>query len=238
MLQPLLDAGGGDIAPALTYPLPARVLAAFLHLPDDAWTFLKEWSEELFENEEGRGNDPAKVHAASERLYAYSAELVARRKADPLDPAEDIVTGLLRADGVTEDDVVQVLRLMLTAGHNSTTSALGICILARRARPGRAAPAARRPGLIPSAVDELMRLETPVMAMPRWASRDTELAGRRIAAGDQLFLVWQSANRDPRVLGRHGRRSASSTAARTRTSSSASASIAASATSWRCSSCA
>ena len=70
------------------------------------------------------------MQAASERLYAYSAELVARRKAEPLDPAEDMVTGLLQADGVTEDDVVQVLRLILTAGHNSTTSALGICILA------------------------------------------------------------------------------------------------------------
>jgi len=201
MLQPLLDAGGGDIAPVLTYPLPARVLAAFLHLPDDAWTFLKDWSEELFENEEGRGNDPAKVHAASERLYAYSAELVARRKADPLDPDEDVVTGLLQADGVTEDDVVQVLRLMLTAGHNSTTSALGICILGVARDPDVQRRLRTDPGLIPSAVDELMRLETPVMAMPRWASRDTELAGRRIAAGDQLFLVWQSANRDPEFWG-------------------------------------
>ena len=238
MLQPLLDAGGGDIAPALTYPLPARVLAAFLHLPDDAWTFLKDWSEELFENEEGRGNDPAKVQAASERLYAYSAELVAQRKADPLDPAEDIVTGLLQADGVTEDDVVQVLRLLLTAGHNSTTSALGICILA----VARDADVQRRlrddPSLIPSAVDEFMRLETPVMAMPRWASRDTELCGppdRRGRPAVPRLAVGQSR---PRRSGATRPTSASSTAARTRTSSSATASIAASATSSRCSSCA
>jgi len=196
MLQPLLAAGGGDAAPALTYPLPARVLAAFLHLPEGSWQFLKGWSEELYENEEGRGADPEKVQAASCRLYAYAADLVARRKADPLPPDEDIVSGLLVADGVTDDDVVQVLRLMLTAGHNSTTSALGICILA----VARDADVQRRlrddPALIPSAVDELMRLETPVMAMPRWASRDVELQGRRIAEGDQLFLVWQSANRD------------------------------------------
>ena len=90
---------------------------------------------------------------------------------------------------------------MLTAGHNSTTSALGICILA----VARDADVQRRlrddPALIPSAVDEFMRLETPVMAMPRWASRDTELAGRQIAAGDQLFLVWQSGNRDREFWG-------------------------------------
>lgn len=196
MLQPLLDAGGGDVAPALTYPLPARVLAAFLHLPDDAWRFLKAWSEELFAHEEGRGNNPAKVQDASRRLYEYSAELVARRKAEPLDPGEDLVTGLLQADGVTEDDVVQVLRLMLTAGHNSTTSALGICILAVARDPEVQRRLRAEPSLFPSAVDELMRLETPVMAMPRWASQDTELGGRAIAAGEQLFLVWQSANRD------------------------------------------
>ena len=62
------------------------MLAAFLHLPDGSWGFLKAWSEELFENEEGRGDDPAKVQEASRRFYDYSAELVAQRKADPLDP--------------------------------------------------------------------------------------------------------------------------------------------------------
>jgi len=196
LLQPLLDAGGGDLAPALTYPLPARVLAEFLHLPEGSWEFLKAWSEELYENEEGRGGDAARVQEMSERFYAYAADLVAQRKADPLAPGNDVVSGLLAADGVTEDDVVQVLRLLLTAGHNSTTSALGICVLA----VARSADVQRRlrddPSLIPSAVDEFMRLETPVMAMPRWASRDTELCGREIAAGDQLFLVWQSGNRD------------------------------------------
>ena len=201
LLEPLLRDGGGDVAPALTYPLPARVLAAFLHLPESAWPFLKAWSEELFEHEEGRGNQPAKVQEASKRLYDYSAEVVADRKANPLDPAEDPVSGLLGAEGVTDDDVVQVLRLLLTAGHNSTTSALGICILAVARDPDVQRRLRDDPSLIPSAVDEFMRLETPVMAMPRWASRDTELRGRKIVSGDQLFLVWQSGNRDPDFWG-------------------------------------
>ena len=96
---------------------------------------------------------------------------------------------------------MQVLRLLLTAGHNSTTSALGICILAVARDPDVQRRLRDDPSLIPSAVDEFMRLETPVMAMPRWASRDTELHGRKIASGDQLFLVWQSGNRDPDFWG-------------------------------------
>ena len=58
--------------------------------------FSSGWSEELFENEEGRGDDATRVQEASRRLYEYSAKIVAERKVSPLDPAEDPVTGLLR----------------------------------------------------------------------------------------------------------------------------------------------
>ena len=238
LLEPLLAAGGGDIAPALTYPLPARVLAAFLHLPDSAWGFLKDWSEELFENEEGRGNDPQKVQEASRRLYDYSAELVADRKANPLDPAEDPVTGLLLADGVTEDDVVQVLRLLLTAGHNSTTSALGICILAVARDPGGAAAPPRGAG-----ADPLRRRR--VHASRDAGDGDAALGGARHEperANDRRgrpalprLAVGQPR---PATSGATTPTSASSTGARTRTSSSATACIGASATWSRCSSCA
>ena len=208
MLQPLLDAGGGDIAPALTYPLPARVLADFLHLPEDAWEFLKAWSEELFENEEGRGSDPAK-RARDERavLRVRGRPRGAAQGRSAPDPTRTSSAACSSADGVTEDDVVQVLRLLLTAGHNSTTSALGICILA----VARDADVQRRlrddPSLIPSAVDEFMRLETPVMAMPRWAAARHRAARppdpRRATCSSSS---WQSANRDDGVLGRHRRR--------------------------------
>jgi cytochrome P450 len=90
---------------------------------------------------------------------------------------------------------------MLTAGHNSTTSALGICILAVARDQDIQRRLRAEPGLIPSAIDEFMRLETPVMAMPRWAARDVELRGRQVEQGDQLFLVWQSGNRDPEFWG-------------------------------------
>ena len=80
MLQPLIDAGGGDLAQALTYPLPARVLCAWLGLPDDEWSYLKAIAEELFEAEEGRGDDPATRARCNDELYAYSAPARARAR--------------------------------------------------------------------------------------------------------------------------------------------------------------
>lgn len=188
MLRPLVAAGGGDLAPALTYPLPARVLCAWLGLPDGEWAYLKQIADELYEAEEGRGNDPATRARCNEELYDYSRRLVAER-------IGDLICGLL--EQVEPDDVVQVVRLLIVAGHNSTTGALGNAVL-RLAEDASSQERLRtEPGLVASAVEELLRLDASVQAMPRWANEDTELHGRRIAKGEMVMLHWASANRDP-----------------------------------------
>jgi cytochrome P450 len=199
MLQPLLDAGGGDLAPALTYPLPARVLCAWLGLPEGEWAYLKQIADELYESEEGRGDDPATRARCNEELYAYSRRLVRERVYAPLDPSLDLICGMLRARdrGVTEDDVVQVVRLLIVAGHNSTTGALGNAILRLAADEEAQGRLRAAPELVPPAVEELLRLDASVQAMPRWANEDTELHGRPIAKGEMVMLHWASANRDP-----------------------------------------
>jgi cytochrome P450 len=200
MLDPVLRAGGGDLAEALTYPLPARTLCAWLGLPDGDWMPLKRISEDLFNAEEGRGNQPETVKRCAEALDAYSHRLVQERVQRPRDPELDLITGIIgRSDGVrtmTADDAVALVRLLLVAGHNSTTSALGNCILRIAAEVELQARLRSSPGLLPTAIDELLRLETPVQAVPRWATQDVEVAGRRIRAGEKLMLLLASANRD------------------------------------------
>jgi len=201
MLEPVLDAGGGDLAEALTYPLPARVLCAWLGLPDSEWAYLKRVADELFEAEEGRGDDPETRARCNEELYAYSRRLVRERVEAPLDPEVDLISGLLGASEgdyvVTEDDVVQVVRLLIVAGHNSTTGAIGNCILRLATHPDLQQHLRREPELLPVAVEEFLRLEPSVQAMPRWANEDTELYGRRVRKGEKVMLLWASANRDP-----------------------------------------
>jgi cytochrome P450 len=201
MLEPLIAAGGGDFAPVFTHPLPARVLCAWLGLPDGEWAYLKKVADELFNAEEGRDDDPAVRATCNEELYAYSRRLVHERAERHLDPEIDLISGLLGGtEGdytVTEEDVVQVVRLLIVAGHNSTTGALGNCILRIATHPETQQRLRDEPELVPSAVEELLRLEPSVQAMPRWANDDTELLGREVRAGEKVMLLWASANRDP-----------------------------------------
>ena len=204
MLEPMIAAGGGDLAGELTYPLPARVLCAWLGLPETEWTYLKRVAEDLFNAEEGRGNDPETVRRCAQELDAYSHRLVKERAELPADPAVDLISGIIgRSDGersVTVDDAAQVVRLLLVAGHNSTTSALGNCALRIATDEELQSRLRSEPELVPAAVDELLRLETPVQAVPRWAREDAEVGERTIHAGQKLMLLLASANRDPAVF--------------------------------------
>jgi cytochrome P450 len=201
MLQPLLEAGGGDLAEALSYPLPARTLCLWLGLPDEEWSYLKGVSEKLFHAEEGRGDDPATRATCSEELYDYSRRLVRERVDSPREPGTDLLTDILgESDGVhTVDEAtcVELVRLLLTAGHNSTTGGIGNSIL-RIVREREIQQRLRdQPALIPTAIEEFLRLETPVQAMPRWPNEDVELHGRQLEAGQMVMLFWAAANRDP-----------------------------------------
>jgi cytochrome P450 len=201
MLAPALAAGEADLAEALSYPLPARTLCLWLGLPDEEWSVLKGVSERLFAAEEGRGDDPAMRASCNEELYAYSRRLVHERARQPRDPGTDLISGILgETDGVyavTEESCVELVRLLLTAGHNSTTGGIGNSILRIAQEPEIQRRLRAEPELIPTAVEELLRLETPVQAMPRWPNEEVELHGRRLREGEMVMLVWAAANRDP-----------------------------------------
>lgn len=203
MLKPVVDAAAAapvDIAERFTYPFPARVLCELLRIPPSDYTRLKRWSDEVFDADVLRQNDPARQRAANERLRDYGRRLVNERRAMRLDASEDLVTGLVSAevDGqpLDPEQVVALVRLLLSAGHNSTTSSLGIIFLHLARDPAAQRALRERPELIPAAVSEFLRHESPVMATPRTVARDAVFRGRELRAGEQVFLVWSSANRD------------------------------------------
>jgi cytochrome P450 len=202
LLQPLLDAGGGDFAESFTYPLPAMVLCSLLRLPGADATKLKRWSEQVYQAMEERDNDPVALAAAESALQTYGRQLVEERIAMKLSPDEDLVTGLITRDVdghyLTTDEVVAMIRLLLSAGHNSTTSSLGIVILRLAEDRDRQNALRAKPELLPRAIDEFLRHESPVMATKRIATKDVEFQGRQMHQGDEVFLVWGSANRDSR----------------------------------------
>jgi cytochrome P450 len=201
LLEPLLSAGFGDIAQQVAYPLPATVLCGLLRIPQEDAVKIKQWSEQVFQAMEERDNDPVARSNAESRLQRYGRELIDRRKEMNLDPDRDLVTGLItkQVEGrnLTTDEVVAMIRLLLSAGHNSTTSSLGICFLRIAQDADLQSRLRAAPELIPKAIDEFLRHESPVMATKRFAKHEVEIGGRTIREGEEVFLVWGSANRDP-----------------------------------------
>lgn len=204
LLAPMLAAGRGDLAQAYSYPLPALGLCALLNIDGSEWGDIKEWSENTLLKDSEDPAEQAIADAGHERIIEYAHTMIADRRAHPRDPEQDITATLLSAnvngEPMDDDTIARTLRILISAGHNSTTSAIGNMILYIAENPEAQALLRAEPARIPAASEELLRAETPVQEMPRFATRDTELGGCPIKAGDRLGMFWAAANRDPEAF--------------------------------------
>ncbi|MEU0137957.1 cytochrome P450 [Streptomyces sp. NPDC006296] len=196
----LVAAGGGDLLGAVAEPLPVAVIAEMLGVPEADRGLLRPWSAAIcgmFEL-----NPPEEVAraavAASVEFSAYLRELIAVRRADP---GTDLISALIAAhdeeDRLTEQEIVSTCVLLLNAGHEATVNATvnGWWTLFRH--PGQLAALRADHALLPTAVEELLRYDTPVPMFARWVLDDIEIDGTVVPRGSQIALLFASANRDP-----------------------------------------
>jgi cytochrome P450 len=101
---------------------------------------------------------------------------------------------------MTDAEIIGSLQLLILGGLHTTTGALGMMVHRFCLQPEIPERLRANPELIPTAVEELLRLDSPMVAIARTATRDTELDGQQIAAGDKLMIYWGSANRDGAVF--------------------------------------
>jgi cytochrome P450 len=196
----LLDAylaGGGDAVPAFTDPYPVQSLCAFLGWPAQDWLQLKAWSSEI--ERAALRRDPQLGRRATEAFHAYIQTFIDARRQDP---RADVTTWLLeseREETVALDDPrkISILRLLLHAGHGTTTASLGLCILYLAQDPRAQAHLRDHPEKIAAATEEILRHDGPLVSMPRVVARDFELRGRHLKAGDRVALMFAAADRDP-----------------------------------------
>ncbi len=197
MIEALVAAGTGDFAAQFSHPFPTRALCLLLALPPDDWRVINDWS--LRVDEIGGQSPPGSPEriAVGEELRPYMAELIERRR---LDPGDDVVSCLLRGDPelspLDDETLVGIVMMFISAGHNTTTSAIGNAALRLARDEGLQSTLRARPELVPGLVEEVVRLDAPQQAMRRIATRDTELGGRQIARGDYVWLVFGSATLD------------------------------------------
>ena len=196
-LERLRMAGNGDIISGLFKPLPSFVVAHYLGVPPEDRTRFDGWTEQIVAAA-AQGNIGATEGIAD--LLAYFSELIERRRTDP---GDDMVSHLVQ---LGEDDVSLLWVLgfaftMVTGGNDTATGLLGgSAVLLTEHRDER-----RRlledPGLLPGAVEEFLRLTSPVQGLARTATRDVDVGGTVIPAGDKVLLGYGAANRDEREFG-------------------------------------
>jgi cytochrome P450 len=199
-LDRLVDAGGGDIVAELFKPLPSMVVAHYVGVPEEDRQQFDGWTEPIV-SAASSGNALGAADAVTEML-AYFADLIERRRKEP---GDDTVSQLV-ATGLGDDDrglmsILAYVFTMVTGGNDTTTGMLGGAVQLLHQRPDQRALLVDNPDLVKDAVDELLRLTSPVQALARTATRDVELDGGTIPAGRKALLLYAAANRDPRQYG-------------------------------------
>lgn len=188
--------GCTDIGRHFTYPFPARVLCHFLGLPQEDWTVLKDLTFGMLDS--ARVGDEAAIRRANDRINTYVDQIVDDRRGQPRDPEHDVITALLQdPDTSAGGFIAGILVTLFTAGHESSTGALGICLRFLAEHPDIQDHLRRHPEAIPEAAEELIRLDTPTTHSGRYVTREAEIGGRRLLPGDRVALMWTSGSRDP-----------------------------------------
>ncbi|WUS97797.1 cytochrome P450 [Streptomyces sp. NBC_00708] len=200
LVDDFVEQGGGDLLSAVAEPLPVAVIAEMLGIPESDRAPLRPWSAAIcgmFELNPSEETARAAVRASLE-FSAYLRELIAERRATP---GPDLISALVAAhdegERLTEQEMVSTCVLLLNAGHEATvnTTVNGWWTLLRH--PGQLAALRADHGLLPTALEELMRYDTPLQMFERWVLDDIEIDGTVIPRGSEVALLFGSANRDP-----------------------------------------
>jgi cytochrome P450 len=199
LLDPLVP-GRADLIRRYASPLASHTLAAFLGMGEEFGTRLEEHSV-MFERAQDEGDAEA-VEAANAVLYEYAREVLAaqRRRDDPASVAGALAAGRVEGRPLTDDEIVGSLRQIFIAGHIAVAAALGSAVRHLAEDAGLQDLLRGEPGLVPAAVEEMLRLHTPNQGFARTATEDVRIRDTVIRAGEQVALVYTSANRDPGVF--------------------------------------
>ncbi|MFI1917973.1 cytochrome P450 [Nocardia sp. NPDC020380] len=200
-------AGGLDVITDLAAPLPVSVLCEWMALPGDLREQVGPWTHDIrFLLEPGlmQAADFERVRTVVAEFAAALTGMLAQRRTRP---GDDLISRLLAArttggDALSEEELVFVCIMCFVAGNETTKSLIGNGTLALLRHPEQARALRRTPGSVKAVVTEALRYDSPLQLTKRLATRDVELGGQTIRAGDQVLVCLGAANRDPEVFAR------------------------------------
>lgn len=199
-LSRLADASEGDIVAELFKPLPTMVVAHYLGVPPEDRDRFDDWTHAIVAA--SSAGHPLDAADAAGELMTYFTELAERRRREP----EDDTISHLVASGMADDmdgllSILGFAFTMVTGGNDTTTGLLGGAVQLLTSRPDQREILVDDPALIPDAVEELLRLTSPVQGLCRTTTRDVTIDGTTIPKGRKVLLLYGAANRDPLEYG-------------------------------------
>ena len=203
LLDAVDGAGSFDLIDAVAAPLPAIVIAELLGVPAEDHRQFKEWSGALVSAIGSTNPQDARTQfeAALGQLLDYLRAIIAERRKVPRD---DLISAMLGAqeerDALSDAELLATSNLLLIAGHETTTNLIGNGTLALLRNPDQFARLRDDRSLLRSAIDELLRYDSPVQATGRVAKVDVDLDGATLPAGALVMTAIGAANRDPEVF--------------------------------------
>ncbi len=189
-----------EFAEEIAAPLPTRMIAELIGAPPDDWEQFRTWSDAAT----GTADPEIELDpfVAIGQLFEYFQKLIAERRSEPRD---DMLSVLAEAEidehRLTDEDLLNFAFLLLVAGNETTRNLIALGTLALIAHPDQCRLLVENPALIPGAVEEMLRYNSPVVHMARTATRDVEIRGRLIREGEVVVMLYGSANRDEDIFG-------------------------------------
>jgi len=204
IVDELVDAVAGqasfDVIASIAYPLPVRVIGDMLGLPAEDHERLKGWSDALATFLGIAKMDPAIVAKAVRsvvEMEAYFNQAIAARRESPGDDLISLLVAAHDDEGrLSDQELVSSCCMILFGGHETTTNLIGNGIHTLLEHPEQAALLRSEPAHIDTAIEEMLRYEAPVQRMGRLSTTDVEVSGTTIPAGQRVYLMMASANRD------------------------------------------
>lgn len=206
LLDRLEASGKNDVDLIREYALqvPALVIMDLLGIPREMLDDFKEWSDDMAVFIGGARNSGNKYERAArgcQKMASYFAQLIKERTENPKTGfLMDLINARDEGDQLSDDELIASCILVLFAGHETTTNLISNATLLLMRHPDQLAKLKSNPGLIDGTIEEVLRFDGPTNALVRVAAKDHDLHGRRIREGERVFVMVNSANRDPRMF--------------------------------------
>jgi cytochrome P450 family 142 subfamily A polypeptide 1 len=201
LVDAVIDRGHCEVVEELAAPLPAMVIGRLLGFDHDQWPRVKYWSETTILAGGGPRYMADSVAEAFGDYCEHAARLIAARRAAASDDVMSLWTAAEADGALSTDQVLSEGLLLVDGGAETTRTVITGAVLALIEHPEQYRRLVEDPSLLPVAVEEFIRWVTPILNMRRTATLDTAIAGTTVKTGDELLLMYPSANQDESVFG-------------------------------------